>query len=244
MKLTIIFLLLACTASAQTPLADVKLKTHQTNAGPVTTIDSVGKVWKNVKNVNPIHGMTYTYTLGDDSARYFHPVPGKTFKAKVIFYDAAIGLPAEPTTPVEIVTEVNSNDPLIKFSTGWSYQAVDRTKNPPIVWPDPFFNDDVHYTTTLNSWVEYTFTGKKIEVFSELQANHGKATVTITNASGQVSSNVVDMYKAATVNSRDLIFSKDLTAGTYTIRVTLSQVNLSVVPRQDSMVFDSFRVTK
>jgi hypothetical protein len=173
MKLSTIFLLLAFTAAAQTPLADVKLKTHQTNAGPLTTIDSVGKVWKNVKDVNPTHGMTYTYTLGDDTARYFHPVPGKTYKAKVVFYDAAIGLPTEPTPPPPpTVVQTQVDGERATFSTGWSHGNTTATG---------WFQNTIAYSNVANSTVTYTFTGFKVELWAEKLPNHGTGFIRIDN---------------------------------------------------------------
>lgn len=164
------------------------------------------------------------------------PDSSKSYNVSLAAYPLDTTVP--PPDPVITTTEVNNNDPLVKYSTGWSYQAKTAT----VTWPDPFLNDDIHYTFTLNSWVEYTFTGDKIEVFSEFQANHGKARVEIKNTAGTlVHTEVIDMYSATRINSRDLVFTRTLPKGTYTIRLTLSEVNTSLNPRRDSMVFDSFK---
>jgi hypothetical protein len=250
MKLTIIFLLITFTALGQTPLADVKLKTHQTNAGPVTTIDSVGKVWKNVKDVNPTHGMTYTYTLGDDTARYFHPVQGKTFKAKVVFYDAAIGLPTEPTTPTETSTEINNNNNSIAYSAGWNYASGTAA------WLQKFPSKDVHYTTTRGSSFTYQFTGTKVSIVAELCDNHGIARVQVLRGTSVMQTAEVNMYKSTgtTTNpatqtnacpngERAVIFtSNEFPKDNYSVRVELFSTDTAPVPDRDSMVFDNLVV--
>lgn len=151
-----------------------------------------------------------------------------------------------PPDPDPIITskEVNDNDlTVVRYSSGWNYQPVDRTKTPPIVWPDPFLNDDVHFTYQKDAWVEHTFTGDSVDVFSEYQANHGKARIEIRNPAGTViKSETADMYKGTTINSRDVIYRTRVPKGTYTIRVIFSEPNTLVTPKRDSMVFDSFKI--
>jgi hypothetical protein len=247
---TLLFLLLAFTAAAQNPLADVKLKTHQTNSGAITTIDSVGKVWKNRRDIYPVHGTVYDFALEDDTARYQHNPPNTRLRGRTTYYDPAIGFPNQPPPPVETSTEINDNNAAIAYSAGWNYSS--GTAN----WLQKFPTKDVHTTTTRGSSFTYNFTGTKISVASELCDNHGVARIQVLKGTTVIQTANVDMYKPtgtatnpATQNNacpngqRAIIFtSNEFPKDNYSVRVELFSTDTAPVPDRDSMVFDNFIV--
>lgn len=243
------FLLLTFTAAAQNPLADVKLKTHQTNAGPVTTIDSVGVVWKNRRDIYPVHGTVYDFALEDDTARYQHNPPGKRLRGRTTYYDPAIGFPNEPPPPpVESSVEINNTNSSMVYSAGWNPSSAP--------WTQKFLNGDATWTATRGATVSYNFTGTKVAVVAEVCDNHGIAKVYILKGATVIQTAEVNMYKstgtatnpatqtnACPNGERAVIFtSNEFPKDNYWVRVELFVVDTAPTPDRNTMVFDNFIV--
>src|SRR5688572_27816028 len=129
---------------------------------------TVHKIWKNRKDITPVHGQKYSWPLGDDTARYFHPTPGKRMRAVVTFIDA--DAPTIPTQPTTTETVVDDRNPLIKYNPAWS------------PFTGTVYQDGTaQYTATLNATATLQFTGNRIEYWAEKRMNHGIAGIKIDN---------------------------------------------------------------
>lgn len=212
-------------------LSDIQLKTHTVNGSTITTIDSVKRIWKNHRDVTPKHGMIYDYRLGDDTARYFHKIPGKNMRAHIVFYDEAIGLPDGEPIPEETITIIDSapTNPANKYYGSWQHRSGAS-------WLSNFHEQTGSYTTGTADSLVIMVDGYKVEWFSETAANHGIAEVRIDNkfAAG------IDLYSATTANK--LVWTGlMLTDGPHkiTIRYT-GQKNASAT--QDNIIHDYIKV--
>jgi hypothetical protein len=239
MKLTIIFLLLAFAAAAQNPLAEVTLKTHTING--ITTIDSVARVWKVRKDVTATPGTSYTWTIPGDTAYYFKAPDGVIVEATLTFKVKG----TQPPPPVETSVEVNDNSTAITYSANWFYASGSAG------WLQKFPSKDVHYTVTAGSVATHNFTGTKVAVAAELCDNHGVARIQVLKGTTVLQTQDVDMYKntggtgtnACPNGERAVIFtSNEFPKDNYTVRVSLLSVDLTKVPRRDSMVFDALTI--
>jgi len=184
---------------------------------------TINKIWTNKKDINAQAGMSYTYTLGDDTARYFHAPAGVTIRATVTFTASSA-----PPTLKEII---NDADPRITYTGTWVRWANQS-------WTSAFTNKDVIISYTVNNTATMSFTGRKIEVLAELRNNHGVAKIEVKQGTTVIDSKIQDMYLDTTVNGPSVIYSKELPQGTYTIVTSLT----SSTAGQDSFVFDGFKV--
>lgn len=212
------FLLLSTACLAQQPLAEV----------------TIHKLWNNRKDIVPTHGMVYDYRIGDDTARYFHPVNDKNFRARVIFYDEAIGLPDEPIGE-ETITIIDStpDDPANKYYGTWRHASGSS-------WLSSFHDQTGSYNTGTADSLVITVDGYKVEWYTEKLNNHGIAEVRIDGkfAAG------IDLYKAGTENNSQLVWTGlMLTDGPHkiTIRYT-GQKNEAAT--QANIIHDYLKVFK
>lgn len=229
-------------ASAQ--LLDATFKSQTVDGKTITTVDSIKNIWNKRVDLTPTHGQTYDWRLGADSANYFHPTPGKNMRARVTFYDAAIGLPTtEPPPPVITTTRINDRD-LTKVTYSGSWTPASGAS-----WTQKFHNNDVTYSVTPGGVATLNFTGTKVEIVAEKCDNHGVARVQILKGATVVQTQDVDMYKntGGTASSpcpngevASIFTSNDLPQDSYSVRVTFLSTDLTKVPRRDSMVFDGF----
>lgn len=213
MKIISLLLIAFCTHSAIAQLSDVTLKSQTVDGKTITTIDSVKKIWNKRVDLTPTHGQTYEWRLGSDTAHYFHPVHGKNFRARVTFYDAAIGLPTTPTDPKpDLITNIDNVDNRNQYSTNWNPFA-----NQP--WTQNHFNKTITFTTVTGSSVKITIDGYKFEWWTERRLNHGIASIQIDN-NPPVD---VDQYEKRTDNNSLLVYtSPELTNGTHTVTITMT----------------------
>lgn len=149
-----------------------------------------------------------------------------------------------PTVPAPVFKEfVNDHDARITY-TSWS-------KYSGLSWTQKFFNNDVNATYTLGASINYTFTGRKIEVIMEKCDNHPTAKVELTKGTQVLDTQVIDLYlgtggtatNACPAGVVQAVYtSQDLEPGTYGIKVTLDSQDLTKVPQRNSGVFDGFKV--
>jgi hypothetical protein len=103
-----------------------------------------------------------------------------------------------------------------------------------------FRDNDFKYTYDVNATLTFTFTGRRIQWFSEKRNNHGIVSVKIT---GELDA-TVDLYAATTANASVMVYDMAWdTAGTRTITIKLTGAK-NPLATEVSMVHDYFRVTR
>jgi hypothetical protein len=224
MKL-LFLLLLPLTLAAQGQLADVKFKQQTVNGTTYSTIEEIYKIWSSRKDVNAVNGMTYTWTLNDDTARYFIPPVGVALKATVTFSPVsgsgtlALKEILDNTAAVYRFADGSTANPAMNVfnTTVWNNFDNDfppASGQPAPSWCNVFYNKSAHFAWTTNLTATYTFTGKKLKIFGEKSDNKGIIGFKIDGGTEQL----IDLYAATVVNNTQLIFeTPTLSQGTHTV---------------------------
>jgi hypothetical protein len=162
-----------------------------------------------IKEVAATDGGKYEYILlpKQDSLRWYNPGQD-TFKVTVTFAKIANGFPL-PDVITEVDNALDEYQPALVY-TPLSF-AGDNIINP-LGWnfsKDQLFNVGHHKNTLsflqTDGWVEYSFSGYKIEYWAEQFESYGIAGVSIDNGP----ETMVDLYSPTEQNNSRLVFSAD-----------------------------------
>jgi hypothetical protein len=159
MKILAFLLLTITTAFGQTHLAAVSLKEQTINGQTVLVIDSVHRSYI-PEVVEGTPGTTYTWTLQDDVARYFHAPEGKKIKATVTFTEEVVTPP--PATVVKL------DDRVATYVGTWQQPTIAGN-----------YNNTISWSCTVGSSFTYNFEGVGIRWIVEMKMTHGRARVEI-----------------------------------------------------------------
>ncbi|MDQ6418515.1 glycoside hydrolase family 27 protein [Paenibacillus sp. LHD-117] len=102
--------------------------------------------------------------------------------------------------------QVNNTDSGITYSGSWHQN-----------WNRGFgdYNDDVHYTSTNNDYLQYTFTGTGIELLTEKAADQGNVDIYIDNVLMQT----VNTFNATRLTNQVIYSVSGLSSGSHTIKM-------------------------
>lgn len=183
---TLLFILISFTAYSQNQVMLVE----------------VSKVWGTRADIEATPGTTYTFQLGDDTARYFIPPSGKVVKATITFTEVTGG---SPTPRI-----VDATPATVEFSQGWT---TGNTTAP------GWYQNTIAYTLTAGSTAKFTFTGTGIELYAERLPTHGTGTVTLAKGTQILDSKSVSFKGDKQLPAK--IYEKiGLESGEYTITLT------------------------
>lgn len=161
----------------------------------------VQKVWSNRADIEATPGKTYSYTLSDDTARYFIAPSGKTVKATITFTEVT----GSPTPRI-----VDATPATVEFSQGWT---TGNTTAP------GWYQNTIAYTLTAGSTAKFTFIGTGIELYAERLPTHGTGTVTLAKGTQILDSKSVSFKGDKQLPAK--IYEKiGLESGEYTITLT------------------------
>jgi len=119
-------------------------------------------------------------------------------------------------------TLVNDNAAGVAYTGSWSTSSARGYGD---------YQDDVHYTTTYNDYVSYTFTGTGIDFITEKYNDEGTVDVYIDN----VLQTTVNCYAAARTSQQTVYSATGLSAGSHTIKLVMTGGTY--------MLVDAFNVT-
>lgn len=162
----------------------------------------VSKVWGTRADIEATPGTTYSYTLGDDTARYFIAPAGKTVKATITFTEVTGGSPTSTTT------DATSNT--VQFSAGWT-TGVTRAPG----WRE----ETIAWTNASGATAKIVFNGTGIEVYAEKLPSHGTGNVTITKGTQIISTQTVT-FKGPQQLPAKIYENITLPKGEYTLTLT------------------------
>lgn len=123
------------------------------------------------------------------------------------------------------VTIVNLFDQSIATYTGTWFDGATTA---------PAYNKTMAYSNVIGNTLTVTFTGNKIEWFSERKTTHGRAGVTLDNLP-EIIVNLGESNAGLDWITQNPIYSKDLTQGFHTLRIRVVDAKY--------VVSDAFRVT-
>lgn len=123
------------------------------------------------------------------------------------------------SVPADIA--VNDTDTSITYSGSWTYNGSRGFGD---------YQDDVHYTSTNNNYVQYTFNGTGVELVTEKEAGQGDIDIYIDN----VFKGTVSTYNATRVAQQSVYRIAGLTSGSHTIK--------AVKKSGTYMLIDAFKV--
>jgi hypothetical protein len=148
--------------------------------------------------------------IEEDLAGNLASPPAATFwgaeQLQIFAKDGPTGQMARFAWREDSIVTLNDTDTGIVYSSGWSY-SPERG-----LWDH---GDDVHYTTTDGSYLEYTFTGTGIEYVTEREAHEGSVDIYIDG----VFQGTIDCYKDMRSALQVLYSKKGMASGPHTIRV-------------------------
>lgn len=135
--------------------------------------------------------------------------------------------PTTTPTPIPGTELIDTKNPSIVYKGTWSFSET-ATGN---------VNNDQYSSNATSNYAELRFTGTKVYMYTSLSANRGKADIYIDGVLAQQ----VDLYSKTDL-FQQLVFSKsDLTPGTHTIRVVVSQTKNSA-SSDYYVIIDAFAV--
>lgn len=163
-----------------------------------------------IQEVKVVDDKIYQYKLypHPDSIRIYNP--GKdTFQVTMTFEKLSTGFPL-PTVIQHVDGALNKEYPVLIY-TPQAMSSEDNIINP-LGWT--FTRNQIsnvaHYQQTLSilatdGWVDFPFTGFKIEYYAEQQEGYGIVGVSIDGAP----ETMVDLYSPTNVNNSNLVFTSD-----------------------------------
>lgn len=163
----------------------------------------VSKTWPKRADIEATPGKTYTYTLGDDSARYFIPPAGKTVRAVIKFEE--VGTAPATTETIDATRETT------QFSGSWTAGATNATG---------WLGNTIAYSNVSGETAKFNFNGTGIEVYAEKKPGHGTGTITITKGTQVVATTSVN-FNAPLQLPAKIFEKKDLQRGDYTLTLTV-----------------------
>lgn len=163
----------------------------------------VSKTWPKRADIEATPGKTYTYTLGDDSARYFIPPAGKTVRAVIKFEE--VGSAPSTTEKIDATRETT------QFSGSWTAGPTSATG---------WLGNTIAYSNVSGETAKFNFTGTGIEVYAEKKPGHGTGTITITKGTQVVATTSVN-FNAPLQLPAKIFEKKDLQRGDYTLTLTV-----------------------
>ena len=104
---------------------------------------------------------------------------------------------------------VNDNGAGVSYSPGWTVWAQD----PGLI------QGDVHYSSTINAFVTFSFTGTGVRFIADKAANHGRCDVYLDD---KLAARDIDLYDAAMVKRYEAFVANGLPAGSHTIKVVVT----------------------
>jgi len=174
-------------------------------------LTSCGQKKPPVKKITVTDGKKYEYILypKQDSLRYYvSEVEGDTFKVSMTFNKISAGFPL-PDVITQVDNALNEYEMSLKY-TPMSFSG-DNIVNP-LGWnfsKDQLFNV-AHHKNTLSflqtdGWVEYSFTGYRIDYVAEVFESYGIAGVSIDHGP----ETMVDLYSPQETNNSTTVFTAD-----------------------------------
>ena len=139
--------------------------------------------------------------------------------------------PPDVPVPLDIISIIDNvpTDTRNVYSAGWTHAAN-------ATWLDLYNGKTGSYSAIAGSTLTTSFTGYKIEMFSEKRNNHGIAEI---KADGVVVG-TVNLWDARTDNNSQKVFEWTGTQGTHTIEIRVTGTG-NVADK--SIIHDYFRVT-
>jgi hypothetical protein len=137
-----------------------------------------------------------------------------------------------PTPIIETIDDVDTNVKYTSPGTAWV-----KIHNQP--WSQVFHNKTCAYSDQKDALIEYRFTGKKFEWWTEKRVNHGIASL-IIDGQPEV---LIDLYANTQVNNSQKVYEKDLPQGTYTVRIKVTGTKNSAAT-ETTIIHDCFKITK
>jgi hypothetical protein len=134
--------------------------------------------------------------------------------------------------PVDEIIELDNVGAHSVYTGAWTHAA----NNP---WNANHFNKTISYTFAVNATVVVSFTGKKVELYSEKRVNHGIAAVSIDNGPEVM----IDQYANDQTNNTQKLFEQSLTPGNHTIKLRMTGTK-NPAASEANIMFDYIRVTK
>lgn len=163
----------------------------------------VSKTWPNRADIEATPGKTYSYVLGDDSARYFIPPAGKIVRAIIKFEE--VGTAPSTTEKIDATRETT------QFSGSWTAGATNATG---------WLGNTIAYSNVSGETAKFNFNGTGIEVYAEKKPGHGTGTITITKGTQVVATTSVN-FNAPLQLPAKIFEKKDLQRGDYTLTLTV-----------------------
>jgi hypothetical protein len=121
-----------------------------------------------------------------------------------------------------ILTENYDNTAATYTGTGWTHS----TENTCCGW----YGNSLSYSNVIGNSINFTFTGKKIEWFSERKTTHGRAFVSIDGGTE------TPVNPGESNAGLGILYSSEVSPGQHTIRIRIRDSKF--------VVHDYFRVTK
>jgi hypothetical protein len=111
---------------------------------------------------------------------------------------------------VDSSPRVNDNDPAVAYGAGWSYTPKTG-----------YYDQNAHFSATTGATATVTFTGTGIQWIGGTANDHGRADVSVCDASGNNcgATTTIDTYSAAATAQRDLFTASGLAYGTHTLKI-------------------------
>lgn len=129
---------------------------------------------------------------------------GKVLRLEIV--NGGFNLNSIKFTNVSTNTEINDNDPSIQYSSGWTYQSTSG-----------YYNNDNHYSNTVGSNVQFTFTGTGIKWIGAKNTDHGQADIYIDG----VWQATVDTTAATYLKQQELYTNLSLSNASHTIKIQI-----------------------
>lgn len=140
--------------------------------------------------------------------------------------------PPDPTPVVETIDDTDTNVKYTSPGTAWI-----KINNQP--WSQLFHNKTCAYSDQRDALIEYRFTGKKFEWWTEKRVNHGIASL-IIDGQPEV---LIDLYASTQQNNSQKVYEKELPQGTYTVRIKVTGTKNSAAT-ETTIIHDCFKITK
>jgi hypothetical protein len=210
-----------CYDSVKPKITAAPTVTLRNNAGPVTAADPVTISWNGTDATSGINHYTLyeskdggAYTqIASQAATSFNKNlgPGHTYQFEVSATDNAGNTSAVKAGVVYKLTLFQENASAIKYSTGWTRQALTGANG-----------GDVEYATAAGKTATLTFTGFQVAWMSTQGPTRGSATVKLdsgtaatinTNTSSPKTAHIVDVVTASANGSHKLVVNVLGTSG-------------------------------
>lgn len=179
-----------------------------------TQLVEISKIYEK-KEIMIYQGLIHKYDIGTqfDTARYFNP-GDKRWRATITFHEWGVPIDSIPDNPITDIPSIIDNAPLpgvVDYAgTGWAH-ATGSTDNLGGTW----LNGTFSFNNSNNSYVTITWTGFRIQVYTEKKNTHGQIAISINNGAEKIK----DLYTIGTLKGQLVYDTAFATHATRTIKI-------------------------